>query len=130
METIIFMTIVGMGFELLESIVYGFVTSPMQMLVRGITVMHAVYGMIMGYFHGKAEYTGKKIYYVLSFMVPWILHSLYDLTLQDEISSLNDFFLFLPLILVVLNMIILFRTIRFLRKERDNEKYTASLGSQ
>ncbi len=130
METLIFMTIVGIGFELLESIVYGFMTNAMQMLVRGATMMHAVYGMIMGYFWGKAEYTGKKIYCVLSFAVPWILHGAYDFSLKDTVSEINDFLLFLPLILVVINMIVLFRTIRLIRKERSNDKYMLAAADQ
>ncbi len=127
METIVFMTCVGIGFELIESIVYGFVTNAMQMLVRGVTMMHAVYGMIMGYFFGKAEYTGEKIYYVLSLAVPWILHGMFDFTLKDRIADINDFFFLMPGILVIINMVVLFRTIRFFRKERDNEKYTAAI---
>ncbi len=127
MENIVFMTIVGIGFELIESLVYGFFTNAMQMLVRGATMMHAVYGMIMGYFYGKAEYTGKKGYYALSLAVPWFLHGMYDFTLKDKIADINDLLLFMPLILVVVNMAVLFRVIRFLRKERDNEMYTAAI---
>ncbi|MBQ6489105.1 MAG: PrsW family intramembrane metalloprotease [Solobacterium sp.] len=127
METIVFMTIVGIGFELIESLVYGFITNAGQMLVRGATMMHAVYGMIMGYFYGKAEYTGEKSYYALSLLVPWFLHGMYDFTLKEKIADINDLLLFMPGILVIVNMIVLFRMIRFLRKERDNEKYTAAI---
>lgn len=128
METMVFMTIVGIGFELLESIVYGFITNAMQMLVRGITMMHAVFGMIMGYFWGKAEYTGKKYYYVLSFLVPWILHGAYDFSLKESISEINDFFLFLPLIVLIINLIAFFRIIRIMYKERTNDKYMLAAG--
>ncbi len=128
METTVFMTVTGIGFELPESLVYGFMTNAIQMLVRGATMMHAVFGMIMGYFYGKAEYTGKKIYYVLSFVLPWLMHGAYDFSLQDQAGRLNDFLLFLPLIIVIINMAVLFGTVRFMRRERNSAKYTAAAG--
>lgn len=129
LETMIFMTCVGIGFELLESGVYGLITNAIQMLVRGVTMMHAVFGMIMGYYWGKAEYTGNRIYYVLSFAVPWLFHGLYDLSLKETIIDINDFFLFLPFILVAINMIVLIRSIKFIRKNKDNPMYMSVKGS-
>ena len=127
METIIFMTCVGIGFELSESVVYVFGSNAGQMVIRGITMMHGVFGMIMGYYYGKAEYTGKKIYYVLSLAVPWVLHGMYDLTLKDRISEINDLLLFMPLIIVAIDVVVLIRMVLFLWKQRNNETYTAAL---
>jgi heme/copper-type cytochrome/quinol oxidase subunit 2 len=83
--------------------------------------------MIMGYYYGKAEYTGKKIYYVLSLAVPWVLHGMYDLTLKDRISEINDLLLFMPLIIVAIDVVVLIRMVLFLWKQRNNETYTAAI---
>ena len=118
LESMIFMIIVGLGFEFFESGVYGLMTNAMQMLVRGITMMHAVFGMIMGCFMNKAEESGNRLYYAAAFVLPWLFHGLYDFSLNEEISGINDFFLFLPLILVVINMLVLVKGFRYLRREK------------
>ena len=47
------MTIVAIGFALLESIIYSLGESIPVVLIRGICLPHAGYGFITGYIHGK-----------------------------------------------------------------------------
>ncbi len=59
------MMIVGIGFEITESVAYAFGSNAGMMLTRGLTAMHCGYGFIMGYFIGKGMQTGQKRYTIL-----------------------------------------------------------------
>lgn len=122
-----FMTIVGMGFGILESVVYSFTLNPIEAIIRGVTVGHGVYGYIMGYFYGKACKTGKKGYYWAGFMIPYLMHGLYDFSLTEGLSDVHDIFIFLPVLLVLAEVVILVRMIIFFRKRRNDEMYISSL---
>ena len=121
-----FMTLVGLGFEVIESIVLCFTMSPIQSIVRGITMMHGVFGFIMGYFYGKGLYTGKKINYVLSFLIPYLYHAIYDFTLSSSLDSI-DWIAIIPVTLAMLSVVLLIGMFVFFVKARKNEKYTAPL---
>ena len=62
LDCIAFVAIVGIGFQLIETVVYMVESNPIQILVRGFTMGHPVYGILMGFFIGKALYTGKQSY--------------------------------------------------------------------
>ena len=123
-DVIAFTAIVGIGFELAESIVYFFGTNVMQILVRGLTFMHICYGLLMGYYIGKSIKTGKKSYRVWAIFLPWILHGLYDYSLNDELLAINDNMVFLPFIMVIVTLFIGIRLLLFIRKARKNGLYT------
>ena len=124
LDIIVFMTCIGIGFELLESLIYGFSTGPQHMLVRGFTVMHAAFALIMGYFYGKGLRTGSKLYLVLGFVVPWIMHGLYDFCISEAVMTWNENLGFISLVLAVACAIIAVGMVFFLRKARDLEVYT------
>jgi RsiW-degrading membrane proteinase PrsW (M82 family) len=119
--------LVGLGFETLEAIVYAFMTNPAQVIVRGITMMHGMFQFIMGYFYAKGLYTKKKIYFVLSFMLPFLYHGTYDYMLAEEFSGYGDIFAFVPVTLALLSLILVFVMIRFFRRKKDVEKFNVSL---
>ena len=48
----IYMMTAAMGFEVVESMLYAIESNPIQMLVRGVTIMHGAFGFIIGYFYG------------------------------------------------------------------------------
>ena len=52
---IVFMVIVSIGFELLESVLYAFMPNPIQILVRGVLMMHAIFGFIAGWLYGSLD---------------------------------------------------------------------------
>ena len=81
---IIFMTVVSLAFGLLEDAVYAFGTNPMVMLVRGVLLMHGVYGFLEGWFYGRAKHSGKQWMAVYGFVIVWILHGAYDFGLRPE----------------------------------------------
>ena len=126
-DLIIFMTLVGLGFELLESLVYVIESNVVQILVRGLTMMHGGYGFIMGYFYGKARYTGKKINYIAAFLIPFLLHGIYDFTLSPEVNELSEYMAFIPVTLAFVGLVLVFVMIRFFRKKGKQEKYTTPI---
>ena len=122
-----FMVIVGTGFGLIEDIPYAIGASPIIMLVRGITMGHVGYAFIMGWFYGKMRYTGKKIYGIIGFMLPFILHGLYDFGLSDELLAVNDDLAIVAVSLALLDLVLLFLMIRFFRRAPKREKYNQPL---
>lgn len=114
----IIMTIIGIGFELIESITFSFGSNPITMLIRGITLGHVGYGFIMGYFYAKMLKTKKKRYGLLSFGIPWFLHGLYDFSLSDEFMALNDNLFVVALLLTLISIICVILIIRFVKKRK------------
>lgn len=127
LDCIAYAAIVGIGFQWIETIVYLIESNPIQILVRGFTMGHPSYGMLMGYFVGKALYTGKKSYKAAAFCVPFLMHGIYDFSLADEFQALNDNLVFVPFIAVTAELVILIRLLFLIRKERKGTKYTMPL---
>ena len=124
LDCIAFVAIVGIGFQVIETVVYMLESNPGQILVRGFTMGHPSYGMLMGFFIGKALYTGKRSYRIAACGLPFLLHGLYDFSLADELMEINDNFVFLPFLVVIVELIILVRFLLLIRKERHGTKYT------
>ena len=127
LDCIAFVAIVGIGFQLIETVVYMLESNPGQILVRGFTMGHPAYGMLMGYFIGKALYTGKQSYRFAAYGLPFLLHGLYDFSLAEELMEINDNFVFLPFLIVIVELFLLVRFLLLIRKERHGTKYTEPL---
>ena len=126
-DATVFMTMVGLGFGFLEAIVYGFITNPVQMLVRGVSLGHGGYGYLMGRNYAKGRQTGQKKYYILSYIIPYLLHALYDFTLSDVVLEWNDNLVFIPVNLALFSVILVFFIIRWMKKAQQDETLTAPL---
>ena len=122
-----FMTIVGIGFGLMESLLYSFEMNPIESIIRGLTLGHGVYGFIMGYFYGKARKTGKRAYYVISFLLPYILHASYDFALVPELMEYNDNPAIIAVSLALLDLVMMILLIVFFARRKKNPKYTEPL---
>lgn len=118
-----FMVIIGLAFGLSEDIPYAFGASPAIMLVRGFTMGHIGYGFIMGWFYGKRLYTGKKKYAVIGFLLPYLIHGIYDYSLEPKLLKINDNLAFIAISLAVLDLVLLGLMIRFFIKARKKERY-------
>ena len=126
-DVAVFMSVIGLGFGLAEDIVYIFSSNMGQMLVRGLLMMHAGYGFIFGYFAGKALKTGKKIYYAIGFLIPYILHGVYDFGLDEGVAEWNDDIGVMPVFLAILAFITEVLMIVFVIRAGRKEKYTEPL---
>ena len=123
------MVIVGTAFGLMEALPYAFDASPMMMLVRGFTMGHVGYGFIMGWFYGKRLYTGKKKYAVISVLLPWLLHGIYDFSLTPELLEVNENLMFIALFMALLDIVMLILMIRFFVRSKKQERYIQSVCS-
>lgn len=126
-DIVAFMTIIGLAFGLIEDIPYAIGASPMVMIVRGVTMGHVGYGFIMGWFYGKSLYTGKKVYAVIAFVLPWLMHGIYDFSLSEQLMKINDNFAFIGVSMALLDLVALVLMFRFFIKARKKEKYNQPL---
>ena len=127
LDTAVLMTIVGLGFGMLESVIYAIGASVPVVLVRGICVPHAGYGFITGYFYGKSIKKDKPAVKRAGFLLSWVLHGLYDFSLSEEFIALNEDLVIVAFLLALLDIILVFLLIRFVRKVRDKAAYTEPL---
>lgn len=118
------MTIVGIGFDLIESLVYAIGASVPVVLVRGICIPHAGYGFIVGYFYGKGVHSQKASSKWIGFGLAWLIHGLYDFSLCKSFLKLNENIVIVPLALAILDIVLVILLVRFVRKAKKQEKYT------
>ncbi len=130
LDLTVYSTIVGLGFGLLESVVYVLESNPVIMLIRGISIPHGGYAAIVGYLYGKSVKENKKGYAVLGILISLLLHGLYDFSLTDEIETITDAFGFIAVTLAVLDLVIIITLIIFICKNKNNTKYTEPLGKK
>ena len=119
LDVAVLLTIIGIGFDLIESIVYAVGESVPVILVRGICIPHAGYGFLVGYFYGKGVKNGNPATKWTGFVLAWLMHGLYDFSLSDEFQALNDNLAIIPLALVFVEIVLVILLIRFVRKMRS-----------
>ena len=80
-DGIVYAVMVSMGFAALENIMYIFQYGVATGITRAFTAVpaHATFGILMGYFMGKAKFSNNKLKYNLfGLMVATIFHGAYD----------------------------------------------------
>ncbi len=118
------MVIIGAMFGLMEDLPYAIDSNAITMLVRGFTAGHIGYGFLMGWFYGKRLYTGKKRYGVISFLLPWLIHGLYDFSLTPQLLERNDSFAIIAVLLALADLVLLTLTILFFARASKRERYS------
>ena len=92
-DGILYVTLVSLGFATIENILYTLQGGLTTVIVRAITTVpaHAFFGIASGYYYSlskkeKVENHSKKStqYFVISFLVPFLLHGFYDFCLLTE----------------------------------------------
>lgn len=119
-DVAIFMSIVGLGFGIIENITYSINSGVIPMLIKGTDLAHAGYGFIVGYFYGKSLKKNNKKYRLAGFLISWLLHGLFDFGLSNEFIKLNDNLVFISISLTLISFITLILFIRYVRKEKGN----------
>ena len=76
----------------------------------------------MGWFYGKKLYTGKKGWGVIAFLLPWLMHGIYDFSLTPELLELNDNLMFIALTIALIDIVLLILMIRFFVRARKHKK--------
>ena len=117
-ELTVLMTIVGMGFGILENVLVAIGSGAITMIVRGITIAHGGLGFIMGYFYGLSVRTGKKSYRIAGFLLAWIVHSFYDFSLSSGLTDVAPAFIYVAIGLTVVFVLLIIGFILFVKKAR------------
>lgn len=95
--------LVGLGFQIVEDFMYAN-GSIISAIFRAVTPYHFIFGLIMGYFFGKAIETGNKGDHVKALLIPILIHGLFDVS--TELVKVHDLFIILFLV-VAIGMIVL-----------------------
>jgi len=127
MDVALVMTLVGVGFGVVENIAVAVGSNLIVMLIRALCIAHGSYGFLTGYFYGKGLKTGKNSYKVLGFVLTWLLHGLYDFSLSEEFVALNENLMIVAVALTAINIALEVVMIVFFAKARKNELYTEPL---
>ncbi len=97
-DGIVYATFISLGFAGIENVLYVFGNGINTGLTRAITAVpaHAIFGISMGFFFGLAKFYPKKRNYYLkiSFLLPFLLHGIYDFILMAGLTYL--LLLFIP----------------------------------
>jgi RsiW-degrading membrane proteinase PrsW (M82 family) len=90
MDGIVYAVMIGMGFATIENILYASRDGLGTTLIRAFTAVpaHAAFAIMMGYFTGlgkfAATFRNKYRMLALGFVVPWLVHGLYDVFIIQE----------------------------------------------
>jgi len=131
MDGIVYGTVVSLGFASYENIFYvygaeGFNISLGTAYTRAFSAVpsHAFDGVIMGFFLGRHYFRKheSKINIYFAFLIPFILHGLYDWTLMEE--SIHNNFMWLIVAIELWLVIYLYRVLKKeqLKKNSEPEK--------
>jgi RsiW-degrading membrane proteinase PrsW (M82 family) len=112
-DGIIYAVFVSMGFALVENIMYVYEGGMSVALLRAVLAVpgHGFFAVAMGYYFSLAKFHNgpKKGEFILKcFMVPAILHSLYDLGLIYASKKANDPLLVILLMILSTVVVIMF----------------------
>ncbi|MBN2609986.1 MAG: PrsW family intramembrane metalloprotease [Bacteroidales bacterium] len=120
-DGLVYAVFVSLGFAGFENILYVINGGILVGWTRAITAVpaHALFGVVMGYYFGMAKFFPaiKSRYLQLSFMLPWLLHGIYDLILMSGHPVL--LWVFIPFIIFL--WITGFRRMKMLS---DNRSWT------
>ena len=124
---VILMTAVSIGFSTIESVTFSIGASIPVMIARAISFPHVGYGFLVGYYYGKGIEEGKPSLWWVGFLLAWFIHGLYDFSLSDEILALNDSLVFLPFLLIAVDIILVVVLVRFILKKRNKQSGATTL---
>ena len=116
------------GFEIMESVFYLFTANVPQILVRGVTNMHAAFGLIMGYILARGYRNNGKMPVVRAVLTSTLIHGTYDLCLDENVidTAWGGLALLIAVLCIALNIYNFF----FMTKARKKAYYTDPLFSE
>ena len=87
-DGIVYAVSVALGFATIENLFYIFSNNSLQVgLFRAFTAVpgHTIFGIVMGFYLGMARFSvnGKGKWLLRAFMVPWLLHGIYDFMIMS-----------------------------------------------
>lgn len=89
-DGIVYAVAISLGFATIENILYLFTYGVKFALMRALFPVssHCIFGIVMGYFYGKAKFTikYKKQFFLLSLLIPIILHTNFDFLIITKVK--------------------------------------------
>jgi len=87
-DGIVYAVSVSLGFAAIENLFYVFSENSMQVgLLRAFTAVpgHSIFGIVMGFYLGMARFStkGSGKWLLRAFLVPWLLHGIYDFMIMS-----------------------------------------------
>ena len=125
LDLMAYTTISAIGFEIMEAVVYVFMSNVTQVIVRGVTNMHAAFGLIMGYIIAKGYKKNIKNPVPLGVFVSTMIHGAYDLCLNESLGETDWFMISLLIAAICLGINIC--NYFFMNKARNDPYYTDPL---
>jgi RsiW-degrading membrane proteinase PrsW (M82 family) len=101
-DGVVYTICIGMGFALVENLIYAFDYDLITVVVRALTAVpaHAIFAIFMGFFISRYKFSKSRKFLVLGILFPFLLHGTYDFFI---IQTGSDFIrIFAPLLLIVL----------------------------
>lgn len=100
-DGIVYCVFISLGFATTENLGYVLLSGYHTAWIRSITAVpaHALFGVCMGYYFGKAKFKKDKssMYLLLAFCIPFLLHGIYDFILFAK--NMKLMLLFIPYML-------------------------------
>jgi RsiW-degrading membrane proteinase PrsW (M82 family) len=119
-DGIVYASFISLGFAGVENIFYVFGNGFGTGIIRAFTAVpaHAMFGITMGYFFARARFknTNTVLNLFAAFIIPFVLHGIYDFVLMAENNTL--LILFIPFLVFLL--IISFKQMKLLLKNTNN----------
>ncbi len=102
-DGIVYAVFISLGFAAVENIMYVNNYGQSVGYMRAITAVpaHAIFGVAMGYYFGIAKFYPhkRKLFLLLAFTVPFLLHGIYDFILMSEFKYLM--YVYVPFIVLM-----------------------------
>ena len=137
-DAIVYATFVSLGFATIENLMYvflSFLTNPIGSLItivgRFVAAVpgHCFFGIIMGYYFARAkraqvsnEKKKESLNLWLAFVIPTLLHTLYDYFLMSERITNLLLWVFLVIAFYTVGIIIVFKA------SKENKIFNTSIG--
>ena len=87
-DVILVCIMIGMGFTFAEGLEFAAVGG--ANIIRAFIPAHLLFQAVMGYYYGKARVTKKAGWHVMSFGIPLLLHTLFDMFIIGLISIVGE----------------------------------------
>ena len=124
LDMIAYIVISSIGFEIAEGCVLMLSSGPIIMIIRGISMMHIVFGLIEGWYNGKYASTGEKKYMILSMAVSILIHGLYNFGLSENAPEYMGIFSILAAVASVVYWVYM---VFYIRKKKEDPAFTTPL---
>ena len=119
-DGVMYMVFCGMGFALVENILYALQGEIWVAVLRAFTAVpaHAVFGVLMGFFLSRFQFVkhGKRAFLITSLVLPILAHGIYDFFI------IQTFVEWLMLLALVILIVCLYFSLHLIKQARVGDQ--------